>query len=127
MYLRWHHASPAARRALGLRGSPGSRMPAGPPLLSVCASRRLTSAFSCERPKWDDVAREGARPRVRRSSAVTRCKVAPLSADCDPPEPCGEGYLLGSYCIATAPEPNSSRLTSFKSIRFDIPANNVGP
>ena len=37
------------------------------------------------------------------------------------------GYLLGSYRIATAPEPNSSRLTSFKSIRFDSPANNVGP
>ena len=26
-----------------------------------------------------------------------------------------DGYLLGSYRIATAPEPNSSRLTSFKS------------
>ena len=37
------------------------------------------------------------------------------------------GYLLGSYRIATAPEPNSSRLTSFKSTRFDSPANNVGP
>ena len=37
------------------------------------------------------------------------------------------GYLLGSYRIATAPEPNSSRLTSFKSIRLDSPANNVGP
>jgi hypothetical protein len=36
-------------------------------------------------------------------------------------------YLLGSYRIATAPEPNSSRLTSFKSICFDSPANNVGP
>jgi predicted 3-demethylubiquinone-9 3-methyltransferase (glyoxalase superfamily) len=35
------------------------------------------------------------------------------------------GYLLGSYRIATAPEPNSSRLTSLKSIRFDRPANNV--
>ena len=35
------------------------------------------------------------------------------------------GYLLGSYRIATAPEPNSSRLTSLKSIRFDSPANNV--
>src|SRR5256886_5125201 len=31
------------------------------------------------------------------------------------------GYLLGSYRIATAPEPNSSRLTSLKSIRFDSP------
>src|SRR5437867_6605672 len=37
------------------------------------------------------------------------------------------GYLFGSYRIATAPEPNSSRLTSFKSRRFDNPANNVGP
>jgi len=37
------------------------------------------------------------------------------------------GYRLGSYRIATAPEPNSSRLTSFKSIGFDSPANNVGP
>src|SRR5438105_3875801 len=38
-----------------------------------------------------------------------------------------DGYLLGSYRIATAPEPSSSRLTSFKSIGFDNPANNVGP
>src|SRR6266496_4581955 len=37
------------------------------------------------------------------------------------------GYLFGSYRIATAPEPNSSRLTSFKSTRLDSPANNVGP
>jgi hypothetical protein len=37
------------------------------------------------------------------------------------------GYFLGSYSIATAPEPNSSRLTSRKSITFDSPANNVGP
>jgi|GEM_PF-4983583 len=36
-------------------------------------------------------------------------------------------YLLGSYRIATAPELNSRRLTSFKSIYFDSPANNVGP
>jgi hypothetical protein len=36
-------------------------------------------------------------------------------------------YLLASYRIATAPEPNSSRLTSFKSTHFDSPANNVGP
>ena len=38
-----------------------------------------------------------------------------------------DGYLLGLYRIATAPEPNSSRLTSFKSTRFDSHANNVGP
>src|ERR1700726_3477088 len=37
------------------------------------------------------------------------------------------GSLLGSYRIATAPEPNSRRLTSLKSTRFDSPANNVGP
>ncbi len=37
------------------------------------------------------------------------------------------GYLLASYRIATAPEPNSSRLTSLKSTHFDSPANNVGP
>ena len=36
-------------------------------------------------------------------------------------------HLLGSYRIATAPEPNSSRSTSFKSTRFESPANNVGP
>ena len=37
------------------------------------------------------------------------------------------GYLLGSYRIAIAPEPNSSRLTSLKSTCFHSPANNVGP
>src|SRR6187397_1943291 len=36
-------------------------------------------------------------------------------------------YLLGSYCITTAPEANSSRFTSFKSTCFDNPANSVGP
>ena len=36
---------------------------------------------------------------------------------------CADGYLLGSYRIATAPEPNSSRLMSLKSICFDSPAN----
>jgi hypothetical protein len=38
-----------------------------------------------------------------------------------------DGYLLGSYRIATTPEPNSNRLTRFKSMRFDSPENNVGP
>src|SRR4029077_6621933 len=36
-------------------------------------------------------------------------------------------YPLGSYRIAPPPEPTPSRLTSFKSTRFDSPANNVGP
>src|SRR5205807_10144407 len=39
----------------------------------------------------------------------------------------GRTCLLGSYRIATAPEPNSSRLTSLKSTCFESPANNVGP
>src|SRR5215831_4836763 len=38
-----------------------------------------------------------------------------------------DGYRLGSYRIATAPDPNSSLLTSLKSTGFDSPANNVGP
>src|SRR5260370_32971341 len=38
-----------------------------------------------------------------------------------------DSYLLGSYRIAIAPQPNSSRLTSFKSTCFESPANNVGP
>jgi hypothetical protein len=37
------------------------------------------------------------------------------------------GYRFGSYRIATAPEANSNRLTSFKSTYFDSPANTVGP
>lgn len=37
------------------------------------------------------------------------------------------GYLLGSYRIAAAPEPNSNRLTNLKSRRFVSPANDVGP
>jgi hypothetical protein len=36
-----------------------------------------------------------------------------------------DDYHLGSYRIATAPEPNSSRLTNFKSTCFDSPADNV--
>jgi hypothetical protein len=37
------------------------------------------------------------------------------------------GYLLSSYRMATATEPNSSRLTSLKSIRFDSPAKQRRP
>jgi hypothetical protein len=33
------------------------------------------------------------------------------------------GYLLGSYRIATAPGPNSSRLTSLKSIAAPVQCN----
>jgi len=33
-----------------------------------------------------------------------------------------DGYVLGSYRIATAPESNSSRLTSFKSTYLDSAA-----
>jgi hypothetical protein len=37
------------------------------------------------------------------------------------------GYLLGSYRSATAPEPNSSRLTSVKSTCFDSPREQRRP
>jgi hypothetical protein len=38
-----------------------------------------------------------------------------------------DGYLLGSYRIATAPESNSTLPMGFKSTCFDNPASNVGP
>src|SRR6187397_308177 len=38
-----------------------------------------------------------------------------------------DSYVLGSYRIATAPEPSSRRLTSFRSTCFDSPANGDGP
>ena len=38
-----------------------------------------------------------------------------------------DGYLLDSYRIATAPELNSSRLTSFKSIRPPSQAFRTAP
>src|SRR4026207_1812562 len=64
----------------------------------------------------------------RRKSRQHKARVVP---DVDPPDCLGsasaDSYLLGSYRIATAPEPNSSRLTSFRSTCFDKPANNVGP
>jgi hypothetical protein len=36
-------------------------------------------------------------------------------------------HQTGSFRIATAPEPNSSRLTGFKATCCDSPASNVGP
>src|ERR1051326_317648 len=59
------------------------------------------------------------------SEAGTAARV--LKQERDQQRTRGVRYLLGSYRIATAPEPNSSRLTSLKSTRFDSPANNVGP
>jgi hypothetical protein len=56
------------------------------------------------------------------AAASQATRAGGLGLPCKP-----DGYLLGSYRIATTPEPNSSRLTSFKSMRFDRPANNVGP
>ena len=56
------------------------------------------------------------------AAANKAARAGNLAFPCKP-----NGYLLGSYRIATAPEPNSSRLTSLKSTRFDSPANNVGP
>src|SRR5438093_11231901 len=37
------------------------------------------------------------------------------------------GYVLGSYRLATAPELHSRRLPSVKSVLFDSPATNLGP
>jgi hypothetical protein len=56
------------------------------------------------------------------AAASKATRAGNLAFPCKP-----NGYLLGSYRIATTPEPNSNRLTSFKSTRFDNPANNVGP
>ena len=56
------------------------------------------------------------------AAASRATRAGNLAFPCKP-----DGYLLGSYRIATTPAPNSSRLTSFKSRRFDSPANNVGP
>jgi hypothetical protein len=56
------------------------------------------------------------------AAASKATRAANLAFPCKP-----DGYILGSYRIATTPEANSNRLTSFKSARFDSPANNVGP
>jgi hypothetical protein len=56
------------------------------------------------------------------AAASKATRAGNLAFPCKP-----DGYLLGSYRIATTPEANSNRLTSFKSTRFDSPANNVGP
>src|SRR5437667_6290773 len=68
-------------------------------------------------------ARRQLQAQVRRP-ALRGSQRAPRGADSGNNS---DSYLLGSYRIATAPEPNSSRLTSFKSTHFDSPANNVGP
>ena len=56
------------------------------------------------------------------AAASKATRAGNLAFPCKP-----DGYLLGSYRIATTPEANYNRLTSFKSTRFDSPANNVGP
>src|SRR5205823_12738931 len=62
------------------------------------------------------------------TAAVGRARAADQSSMMRPAQASKpDGYLLGSYRIATAPDPNSSRLTSLKSTCFDSPANNVGP
>jgi hypothetical protein len=74
-----------------------------------------------------------ARPRrccgpPRRTAAVGRARAANQGSMMRPARASKpDGYLLGSYRIATAPEPNSSRLTSFKSTCFDSPANRRRP
>jgi hypothetical protein len=60
--------------------------------------------------------RPGSRARKRRMTQRTRAGTGSP-----------EGYLFGSYRIATAPERNSMTLTSFRSTCFDSPSNSVGP
>jgi len=69
--------------------------------------RLLPSTFSSgpRSPPRQEVSTHAANPRV------------------DPEFP----HHLGSYRIATAPEPNSCRLMSVRRTRFDSPANSVGP
>ncbi len=56
------------------------------------------------------------------AAANKAARAGNLAFPCKP-----DRYLLDSYRIATTPEPNSNRLTSFMSTGFDSPANNVGP
>src|SRR5881409_3354449 len=89
--------------------------------------RRLPRSV-CADEAVDRPAREGHAHRVegRRGTEAAR-QLRHADDRLTHPRNKSDGYLLGSYRIATAPEPNSSRLTRFKSTRFDSPANNVGP
>jgi hypothetical protein len=76
----------------------------------------------------------GAHPRQpqmtrgqrRDAAAIRRRKKSSSAIEAGSFDP-AMAYRLGSYRIATAPEPNSSRPTSFKSSGVDSPANNAGP
>src|SRR2546430_4335693 len=99
-----------------------------------CCPRHLRARHLQRHPLSVEAPRQDVAWTVRLGSAFSRLHhdrcgalaaaltTSGLRTTCEP-----NGYLLGSYRIATAPEPNSSRLTSLKSIRFDSPANNVGP
>jgi hypothetical protein len=90
---------------------------------------RPYASVAAERPKLSDPAHGTPRLQPRRSRRV-RCSawlgIISQMNQCFGMQKTS-GYLLGSYRSATAPEPNSRRLTSFKSTYFDSPANNVGP
>src|SRR5262245_18975277 len=75
----------------------------------MCCSQASNAPFTCTRPS------DGWRPNIEGTTSWE-------SVDFNP-----DGYLFGSYRIATAPESNSRRPTSFKSTCFDSPANNVDP
>lgn len=61
-----------------------------------------------------------------------RAALSPLLLKKTPPIPVtfaivASYFLLGSYRMATTPEPSSTRPASFRSRGFDSPANSVGP
>src|SRR5215475_6410728 len=90
----------------------------------------ISAEVACSILREREIWMPARRSHGRRSKFL--CEVRPAVPD-QPALQCaalamgGDDYLLGSYRIATAPEPNSSRLTSFKSKCFDSPANSVGP
>ena len=79
----------------------------------------VTSLAACRRDKVN--ADAPGRIRIFHWSRPSCSMMQPARAN----QP--NGYFPGSYRSATAPEPNSSRLTSLKSRHFDSPANKVGP
>src|SRR5215218_7862650 len=76
-------------------------------------------------PSEHDCCQKRPRDIRRRTPCATGATAFSIRGPAPASKP--DGYLLGSYRIATAPESNSSLLTSFKSTCFDSPANNVGP
>src|SRR5258708_1108787 len=107
---RLHHG-PHARTGLALPPAASREWCPHLLLLRCCALAELDLVGADHTSHGDELAR---RDHLRRDPRRdVRLALAALT--------------VGSYRIATAPEPNSSRLTSFRSTCFDSPANNVGP